>query len=53
MKSGFNVAAQGTIIYYGVYFGCFDTIKALVCDERRHLNFFTAWAIAQVLFVFL
>jgi solute carrier family 25 (adenine nucleotide translocator) protein 4/5/6/31 len=45
---GFFVSVQGIIIYRAAYFGCFDTIKAVVTKDGKKLNFFAAWAIAQV-----
>jgi len=42
------VSVQGIIIYRAAYFGCFDTIKALVAKDPKKVNFFVAWAIAQV-----
>lgn len=48
---GFNVSVQGIIIYRASYFGFFDTIKALVAKDSKHMNFFVAWAIAQVVTV--
>jgi solute carrier family 25 (adenine nucleotide translocator) protein 4/5/6/31 len=48
---GFFVSVQGIIIYRASYFGCFDTIKALVTKDGQKLNFFMAWAIAQVVTV--
>jgi len=43
---GFSVSVQGIIIYRAAYFGCFDTAKSMVPKEQS--NFFTSWAIAQV-----
>jgi solute carrier family 25 (adenine nucleotide translocator) protein 4/5/6/31 len=48
---GFFVSVQGIIIYRAAYFGCFDTIKALVTKDPKNLNFFLTWAIAQVVTV--
>lgn len=48
---GFFVSVQGIIIYRAAYFGCFDTIKALVTKDPKNLNFFMTWAIAQVVTV--
>jgi solute carrier family 25 (adenine nucleotide translocator) protein 4/5/6/31 len=45
---GFFVSVQGIIIYRAAYFGCFDTIKALVSTDPKNMNFFMTWAIAQV-----
>ncbi|VDM24162.1 unnamed protein product [Toxocara canis] len=47
---GFCVSVQGIIIYRAAYFGMFDTVK-VVCATERKLNFFFAWAIAQVVTV--
>lgn len=47
---GFFVSVQGIIIYRASYFGCFDTIKDVVSGGKP-LNFFMAWAIAQVVTV--
>lgn len=47
---GFFVSVQGIIIYRAAYFGMFDTVKTLVAAEKK-LNFFFAWAIAQVVTV--
>lgn len=44
---GFFVSVQGIIIYRAAYFGLFDTIKIFFSSEKK-LNFFAAWAIAQV-----
>jgi solute carrier family 25 (adenine nucleotide translocator) protein 4/5/6/31 len=48
---GFFVSVQGIIIYRAAYFGCFDTIKSVVTKDGKKLNFFIAWAIAQVVTV--
>jgi len=48
---GFVVSVQGIIIYRAAYFGCFDTVKAMVTKEGQSLNFFVAWGIAQVVTV--
>jgi len=48
---GFFVSVQGIIIYRAAYFGCFDTIKALVTKDPKNLNFFLTWGIAQVVTV--
>jgi solute carrier family 25 (adenine nucleotide translocator) protein 4/5/6/31 len=45
---GFFVSVQGIIIYRASYFGMFDTAKAMFTQEGQKLNFFAAWAIAQV-----
>lgn len=47
MYRGFFVSVQGIIIYRAAYFGMFDTAKILLASEGK-LNFFVAWAIAQV-----
>ncbi|VDO05317.1 unnamed protein product [Haemonchus placei] len=47
---GFFVSVQGIIIYRAAYFGLFDTAKMLLASEGK-LNFFIAWAIAQVVTV--
>ncbi|XGW15712.1 hypothetical protein V3C99_001284 [Haemonchus contortus] len=47
---GFFVSVQGIIIYRAAYFGLFDTAKMLLASEGK-LNFFVAWAIAQVVTV--
>lgn len=39
---------QGIIIYRAAYFGMFDTAKYLFTGEGKKLNFFVAWAVAQV-----
>jgi solute carrier family 25 (adenine nucleotide translocator) protein 4/5/6/31 len=48
---GFFVSVQGIIIYRAAYFGCFDTVKSVVTKDGKKLNFFAAWAIAQVVTV--
>lgn len=48
---GFFVSVQGIIIYRASYFGFFDTIKSVVSKDSKHMNFFLAWAIAQVVTV--
>jgi len=48
---GFFVSVQGIIIYRAAYFGCFDTIKAMVSTDTKNMNFFMTWAIAQVVTV--
>jgi solute carrier family 25 (adenine nucleotide translocator) protein 4/5/6/31 len=48
---GFFVSVQGIIIYRAAYFGCFDTIKATISKDPKNMNFFMAWAIAQVVTV--
>jgi len=48
---GFFVSVQGIIIYRAAYFGCFDTIKAVVSKDPKNMNFFVTWAIAQVVTV--
>jgi len=48
---GFFVSVQGIIIYRAAYFGCFDTIKAMVSTDPKNMNFFMTWAIAQVVTV--
>jgi solute carrier family 25 (adenine nucleotide translocator) protein 4/5/6/31 len=48
---GFFVSVQGIIIYRASYFGSFDTLKTLVATDPKHVNFFVAWAIAQVVTV--
>lgn len=45
---GFIVSVQGIIIYRAAYFGMFDTAKVLASADPKNLNFFMAWAIAQV-----
>ena len=45
---GFFVSVQGIIIYRAAYFGMFDTAKHLFTSGTEKLNFFAAWAIAQV-----
>ncbi|VDK55850.1 unnamed protein product [Cylicostephanus goldi] len=47
---GFLVSVQGIIIYRAAYFGMFDTAKMIFAADG-HLNFFVAWAIAQVVTV--
>lgn len=47
---GFFVSVQGIIIYRAAYFGMFDTAKMVFAGEGK-LNFFAAWAIAQVVTV--
>jgi hypothetical protein len=47
---GFFVSVQGIIIYRAAYFGMFDTAKHLFTSGKEKLNFFAAWAIAQVIF---
>lgn len=47
---GFFVSVQGIIIYRAAYFGLFDTAKMVLASEGN-LNFFIAWAIAQVVTV--
>ncbi|VDM40803.1 unnamed protein product [Toxocara canis] len=47
---GFVVSVQVIIIYRAAYFGMFDTVKVL-CATDEKLNFFFAWAIAQVVTV--
>ncbi|KAK6029663.1 ADP/ATP translocase 1 [Ostertagia ostertagi] len=47
---GFFVSVQGIIIYRAAYFGLFDTAKMVLAKEGK-LNFFVAWAIAQVVTV--
>jgi hypothetical protein len=43
---------QGIIIYRASYFGCFDTIKSIIQGpENKKMNFFMAWAVAQVVTV--
>ncbi|PIO62898.1 ADP/ATP translocase 1 domain protein [Teladorsagia circumcincta] len=48
---GFVVSVQGIIIYRAAYFGMFDTIKYFLAAEGKKLNFFAAWALAQVVTV--
>lgn len=48
---GFFVSVQGIIIYRAAYFGAFDTAKVLASSDPKKLNFFVAWAIAQVVTV--
>jgi len=48
---GFFVSVQGIIIYRAAYFGMFDTAKIVFAGEGGKLNFFAAWAIAQVVTV--
>jgi solute carrier family 25 (adenine nucleotide translocator) protein 4/5/6/31 len=48
---GFLVSVQGIIIYRAAYFGIFDTTKSLVASDPKQVNFFVAWAIAQVVTV--
>jgi solute carrier family 25 (adenine nucleotide translocator) protein 4/5/6/31 len=47
---GFFVSVQGIIIYRAAYFGMFDTAKMVLASEKK-LNFFAAWAVAQVVTV--
>lgn len=47
---GFFVSVQGIIIYRAAYFGMFDTAKMVFSADKK-LNFFAAWAIAQVVTV--
>lgn len=49
---GFLVSIQGIIIYRAAYFGMFDNAKLYFDPNKEGLNFFTAWAIAQVCFLF-
>jgi len=48
---GFMVSVQGIIIYRAAYFGVFDTTKSLIAKDPKTVNFFVAWAIAQVVTV--
>ena len=49
---GFFVSVQGIIIYRAAYFGMFDTAKSVASGGgKEKLNFFVAWAIAQVVTV--
>jgi solute carrier family 25 (adenine nucleotide translocator) protein 4/5/6/31 len=48
---GFLVSVQGIIIYRAAYFGIFDTVKTMVSSDPKNMNFFMAWAIAQVVTV--
>lgn len=48
---GFFVSVQGIIIYRAAYFGMFDTAKVVFQSGEKKLNFFAAWAIAQVVTV--
>ncbi|KAK6747222.1 hypothetical protein RB195_000439 [Necator americanus] len=48
---GFIVSVQGIIIYRAAYFGMFDTAKYFIASEGKKLNFFFAWALAQVVTV--
>lgn len=48
---GFIVSVQGIIIYRAAYFGCYDTVKGVVTKDGQKLNFFVAWAVAQVVTV--
>lgn len=49
---GFFVSVQGIIIYRAAYFGMFDTAKSIASGGgKEKLNFFVAWAIAQVVTV--
>ncbi|EFO90503.1 hypothetical protein CRE_08158 [Caenorhabditis remanei] len=48
---GFFVSVQGIIIYRAAYFGMFDTAKMVFTSDGKKLNFFAAWAIAQVVTV--
>ncbi|VDL83701.1 unnamed protein product, partial [Nippostrongylus brasiliensis] len=48
---GFLVSVQGIIIYRAAYFGMFDTAKYLFTSEGKKLNFFAAWAVAQIVTV--
>ncbi|CAJ0945845.1 unnamed protein product, partial [Mesorhabditis belari] len=49
---GFFVSVQGIIIYRAAYFGLFDTAKHVFSPgPGKKLNFFAAWAIAQVVTV--
>jgi len=49
---GFFVSVQGIIIYRAAYFGMFDTAKSVASQGgKEKLNFFVAWAIAQVVTV--
>lgn len=50
---GFMVSIQAYFIYRAAYFGCFDTAKTYFAKDGQKLNFFTSWAIAQVLIYFL
>jgi len=45
---GFFVSVQGIIIYRASYFGMYDTLKAMITADGKKLNFFAAWAVAQV-----
>lgn len=44
------MSVQGIFVYRAFYFGSFDTIKVIVSDDPRSINFFSAWFIAQVHF---
>jgi solute carrier family 25 (adenine nucleotide translocator) protein 4/5/6/31 len=48
---GFVVSCQGIIVYRAAYFGVFDTTKTLLSADPKSMNFFLAWAIAQVVTV--
>ncbi|KAI1713781.1 mitochondrial carrier protein [Ditylenchus destructor] len=48
---GFFVSVQGIIVYRAAYFGVFDTSKMLLSTDGQDLNFFKAWALAQVVTV--
>lgn len=47
---GFVSSVQGIIIYRAFYFGTYDTVKATVVGDGKHLNIFVALALAQVTF---
>uniref|UniRef100_A0A915CVY9 ADP/ATP translocase n=1 Tax=Ditylenchus dipsaci TaxID=166011 RepID=A0A915CVY9_9BILA len=48
---GFFVSVQGIIIYRASYFGLYDTSKQMFNKSDKPLNFFTSWALAQVVTV--
>ncbi|CAD6186662.1 unnamed protein product [Caenorhabditis auriculariae] len=44
---GFSSSVQGIFIYRASYFGLFDTISAVVVEDRKQLSFLKAWIIGQ------
>jgi solute carrier family 25 (adenine nucleotide translocator) protein 4/5/6/31 len=48
---GFSISIVGIVIYRALYFGMFDTGKALLFTDFKNANIFVVWAFAQVVTV--
>ncbi|ORM41869.1 uncharacterized protein BXIN_0643 [Babesia sp. Xinjiang] len=47
LYKGFNISVTGIIVYRGTYFGMYDSAKAMLFGDGKHVNIFYKWMVAQ------